>query len=121
VIIINDLVTVDETGRLKPHETKQDAELNIQAQVSGNIRVGADGFWYFKQGQTPMFHKPVMYLSIEKTAPLVIEVLSDALDAQEEVKDLPVLIKAENDKDGQHFKLRINSGMMAGVLLKAEP
>ena len=119
VIIINDLVKVDEKGRLKLHETKPDAELNIQSRVTGDVRIGSDGFWYFKRGRTIAFHKPVMYLSNEKTVPLKIQVLSDAIDDQKEVKELPVLIKAENDEVGKRFKLRIHSGMMAGVLLRA--
>jgi len=120
VIIINDLVTVDEKGRLQPHETKRDAELNIQAQVSGNVRVGEDGFWYFKQGQAIEFLKSVMYISNSKTVPLSLEVRPGALKEGEEVKDLPVLIKGSKDEQGAPFKIRINSGMMAGVLLKAE-
>lgn len=120
VIIINDLVKVDEKGLLATHETERDAELNIQAQVSGNIRIGKDGFWYFKQGQTVKFQKPVMYLTFEKTEPLSIEVLFNLLNEKEETQDLPVLIKAKNDNTGRRFKVRINGGMMAGVLLRPD-
>lgn len=118
VIIINDLVTVNKEGLLVDHETKQDAEMNIQSQVSGTVKKGEDGFWYFRKSQTIEFLNPVMFLTNSIRVPLTIEVLLDELDETEETRDLPVQIKGANDKTGKRYHVRINAGMLAGVLLK---
>ncbi|MFQ5588232.1 MAG: hypothetical protein ACE5F7_05270 [Nitrospiria bacterium] len=120
LIIINDLIIVDDQGKVSPYETKQDANLNIQAKIKGVVRADEKGTWHFKQGQTIQFLTSKMYLTNEITVPVTLEVLVNELDKQEETIDLPVLIKGKNDTAGHRFKMRINGNMLAGKLLKSE-
>ncbi len=118
VILINDLITVDEKGKVITHVTERDANLNIQAQVKGTIRADENGMWHFKKGQSITFPGAKLFLTNKVTAPVTLEVLTDELDPETETQDLPVLIKGEHDPVGQRFNIRINGNMLAGILLK---
>jgi len=116
IIIINDLVIVNADGVLVEHKTKPDSNLNVQAKISGNVRVRDDGYWIYKKGQQLEFLSAKMYLTNEMTVPLTVEVLTNELSEEETLK-LPILIKGKNDTIGKRFNIQVNGSMMAGIFL----
>jgi len=116
IIIINDLIIANEKGLLVTHETKRDSNLNVQAEIRGNVRVRDDGYWIYKKGLELEFISAKMYLTDEITVPVTVKVLTDELN-EEETMELPILIKGENDTVGKRLQMQINGGMMAGIFL----
>lgn len=116
IIIINDLVIVNEDGLLITHKTKRDSNLNVQAKISGAVRVRDDGYWIYKKGQALEFISAKMYLTNDITVPVTVKVLTEELN-EKETLELPVLIKGENDTVGKRFNMQVNGNMMAGILL----
>jgi len=116
IIIINDLITVNDKGMLITHKTKRDADLNVQAKISGNVRVRDDGYWIYKKGQDLEFISAKMYLTNEITVPVTVKVLTNELNEEESI-NLPILIKGKNDVVGKRFNMQVNGNMMAGIFL----